>query len=304
MILSIVRVFTYATQNFFRNFWLTVATLIVMVILLFLINITVSIDQIKTALLTEVDQRIDISLFFKQNVPQAEVLAIKDELEKNKIVAKVVVISPDEGLATVQQRYPKIAEKILPTLNTNPLGYTVRIKAAAIENYTTLLADIEKNESIAEKLDSANFVDTRVFAAQAASLSEKINIATLVLAIIFVLIASVIIFNTIRVSVYTHRDEISIMKLVGATDWFVRTPFLIESVFYSLLSMGIMIGLLFFLLNLVQPYLTRFFADFISVNLVEYYRSNFWTIFGLEALLIVALSSISTIFALRRYLKT
>ncbi len=304
MMQSIFRVFTYATQNFFRNFWLTVATLIVMVILLFLINITVSIDQIKTALLTEVDQRIDISLFFKQNVPQAEVLAIKEELEKNENVAKTVVISPDEGLATVQQRYPKIAEKILPTLQANPLGYTLRIKAASIENYTTLLADIEKNESIAEKLDSANFVDSRIFAAQAASLSDKINVATLALAIIFVLIASVIIFNTIRVSVYTHRDEISIMKLVGATNWFVRAPFLIESVFYSLLSMGIMIGLLFFLLNLIQPYMTRFFADFINVNLIEYYRSNFWTIFGLEALLIVTLNSISTIFAMRRYLKT
>lgn len=304
MMQSIVRVFTYAIQNFFRNFWLTVATLIVMVILLFLINITVSIDQIKTALLTEVDQRIDISLFFKQNVGQAEVLVIKEELEKNENVAKIVVTNPDEGLAIVQQRYPKIAEKILPALNANPLGYTLRIKAATIENYAVLLADIEKNESVAEKLDSANFLDSRVFAAQAASLSEKINIATLVLAIIFVLIASVIIFNTIRVSVYTHRDEISIMKLVGATNWFVRTPFLIESILYSLLSMGIMIGLLFFLLNLIQPYLTRFFADFISVNLIEYYRMNFWILFGSETLLIVALSSISTSFALRRYLKT
>jgi len=304
MMQSLFRVFAYATQNFFRNFWLTVATLIVMVILLFLINITVSIDQIKTALLTEVDQRIDISLFFKQNVPQAEVLAIKEELERNENVAKIVVISPDEGLTTVQQRYPKIAEKILPTLQANPLGFTLRIKAATIENYTTLLADIEKNESIAEKLDSANFVDSRIFTAQAASLSEKINIATLALAIIFVLIASVIIFNTIRVSVYTHRDEISIMKLVGATNWFVRAPFLIESVFYSLLSMGIMIGLLFFLLNFIQPYMTRFFAGFISVNLIEYYRSNFWTIFGLETLLIVTLNSVSTTFAMRRYLKT
>jgi cell division protein FtsX len=88
MIHTFFRIIKYAIQNFFRNFWLSIATLLVVVILLFFVNVIIAMNQVKTSLLRAVDQKIDISLFFKQEIPEADVLKIKDELNANPAVSK------------------------------------------------------------------------------------------------------------------------------------------------------------------------------------------------------------------------
>ena len=303
MIHVIFRVLKYALQNFLRNFWLSIATLIVIIILLFFVNIVVAMNQVKSSLLSAVDQKIDISLFFKQGVSEADILKIEDELNTRETVSSVELITPDAGLEQLKSRYPNIAEKILPSLDTNPLGFTLKIRARELDDYQALLADLENNEEYVSKLDTINLFDSKTFTAQASELSRKVNIAALVLAGIFFLVALLIMFNSIRVSIYTHRDEISIMKLVGASNWFIRTPFIIESILYSVISILFTIGALYFSLGFLQPYLDRFFGDLLRVDLISYYRSQCIPIFGLQFIAITVLAITSTTIALRRYLR-
>lgn len=303
MIHIFLRVCKYAIQNFFRNFWLSMATLVVIVILLFFINIVIAMNQVKSSLLMAVDQKIDISLFFKQGVPEAEVLTIEDELNARESVSRVELITPDAGLEQLKARYPNVAEKILPALDSNPLGYTLKIRAKRLEDYQALLSELESNTEYMAKLDTINLFDSKAFTSQASELSRKVNFAALILAGIFFFVALLIMFNSIRVSIYTHREEISIMKLVGATNWFIRTPFIIESVLYSLISVLSTIGILYFGLGFLQPYLDRFFGDLLKVDLIGYYSDQFLIIFGMQFIVITFLAVASTTIALRRYLR-
>ena len=122
------------------------------------------------------------------------------------------------------------------------------------------------------------------------------------ISILFAVIAFLIIFNTIRVAIYTERTEISIKKLVGATNWFIRSPFIVESFFYAILGTVLAVAVVFPALNVVQPYIDAFFlAEGFSLR--DYFMSHFLAIFGIELLITILLNVSSSSIAIRRYLR-
>lgn len=303
MIQSTVRVFKYASQNFFRNFWLSLATLLVMIILVFLVNLTIGIGQLKSSILSSVNQKIDLPLFFKPGISEENVLNVKSDLEKNDAVASVTLITPEQELEIFQKKWPEIGNQLMPALNVNPFTYELVVRTTDITKSTGLLNSIESNADLTPMIYQPNLVDLRTVSVQAAAIADRINFATLALTCMLGLVAVIIIFNTIRVSIYTHRDEISIMKLVGATNWFIRMPFLVEAALYSLIAVAVVAGTLYFLLAFTQPYINSFFNGLTVVDLTSYYTTNAITIYGLQILGLLALNAISTSLALRRYLK-
>ena len=130
----------------------------------------------------------------------------------------------------------------------------------------------------------------------------KFGIVFLLSILVFILIASLIVFNTIRVAIYTHRQEIGVMKLVGATNWFIRSPFLLEAVVYGIIACVAGIAIVYPMLNFVQPYVNNFFLT-TQFSLTGYFTDNFWAIFGLELLMIILINIISSSVAIRKYLK-
>jgi len=119
---------------------------------------------------------------------------------------------------------------------------------------------------------------------------------------LFILISVLVVFNTIQVGIYTHREEIGIMRLVGASNSFIRSPFLIEGVFYSFFSVIILIVLLYPFLIFAQPYVDSFLKEY-SANLVTVVNHNFVLIFGAQFLVAVAITILSSLIAVRRYIK-
>ncbi len=303
MIQSAIRVIKFALQNFFRNFWLSLATLTIIVITLILVNVIISINQIKISALNAIEQQIDISLDFKQNVQEAEVLKIRDDLSSDSRISSIQVVTPDQNLDHFKKRYPEIGDKVIPILDKNPLGYSLVIKSNNLNDYEPLLTQLDSRTDLKDKFTNTYFNDYRLFTSRASAISDRINNSAIALASIFFIIALIIVFNTIRVSIYTHRDEVGIMRLVGATNWFIRTPFIIESVMYSLMAIVILIAIVFGALHLLQPVLDRFFSEFASVNLIGYYQKNFLMVFGSQFLIIAFINGVSTAIALRRYLK-
>ena len=161
-----------------------------------------------------------------------------------------------------------------------------------------MLNNSKYNELISDK----NFDDNKIYIGKIKKVSDNINWIGLLASSIFIFIAVLIVFNTIRVAIYTHQKEIAIMKLVGAANWFIRSPFLVESIFYGTIAWLIAVGLIYPLLNLLQPFLTNFFLTD-SFNIISYFKDNFWSLFGLELLLVVFLNIVSSSVAIRRYLK-
>jgi len=303
MIQSILRVIKFAFQNFFRNFWLSLATLTVIIITLLLINTIIVIDQIKIAMLEAVEHQIDISLDFKPSIAEAEVLQTRDEIRSDIRINDVLIVTPEENLDKFTQRYPEIGEVIIPALDKNPLGYTLKIRANDLDDYSDILSGLEANAEYTSKLDNADLHDYRLFTSQANIISEKVNLGAVALASIFLIIALIIVFNTIRISIYTHREEIAIMRLVGASNWFIRAPFLIESVLYSVVSVLILVGIIFGILQFLQPIINNFLVDFTSIDLIAYYTTNAVALFGYQILIVAIINITSSFIALRRYLR-
>ena len=297
------RIIKFGFQNFLRNFWLSLATLSIICITLLLVNIVIGLNVIKNESLKLLEQQINVSLDFKANTTRSEVLQVQADLKKDSRVADATVITPDENLAEFKRRRPDITDKVLPVLTSNPLGYSIRVKANLLEDYTGILDDIQKNEKLSAAIDNANFVDYRILTDKASSFSDKLNFVTFILIIVFFCIALIIIYNTIRMSIYNHRDEIGIMKLVGATNWFIRMPFFVESFIYAFISVGLIALILNAGLQLVTPYAGSY-ADLVrQIDLSGYYQKNFVTLFGAQFIAVIVTTITSASFAMRRYLR-
>jgi len=119
---------------------------------------------------------------------------------------------------------------------------------------------------------------------------------------IFVAITILVVFNAVRIAIYTHKKEIRIMKLVGASDWFIRAPFLAEAAWYAFLGVVLIIAIFYPFLHLLQPYLATLF-NATELNLIGYFNSNFIRIFGLEFLGAFFINITASLWAIRNYLK-
>jgi cell division transport system permease protein len=154
-----------------------------------------------------------------------------------------------------------------------------------------------------ELVDSSDFNDFDAFVTKIDNLAQVINKYSWYVIGIFLFISMIVIFNTIRISMYTRKDEIMIMKLVGAGNWFVRAPFLLEGVFYALASVAILIAIVYPVVNFIQPSLTNYFQDASVINLQQYFQFNFWLIFGSQFLALVVVNVLSTAIAIRKHLR-
>jgi len=131
-------------------------------------------------------------------------------------------------------------------------------------------------------------------------ITERVNQAGFAVSLLFIFITLLVLYNTLRVAIYTHRSEIAIMRLVGASDWFIRAPFIISSLLYTLIGVVISGTVFYLFLNLLQPYLEAFFLNY-DFNIIHYFQSNFAQFFILEFAAAAAINIIASLVAVRKY---
>lgn len=303
--INLLRVFKFALQGFFRNFWLSVVTITIMLMAVLSVTLLMSMDYIKETAIKSVENQIDILVEIRPNISREEIENFVLELDDLDEVDDIVIISPEQNRELFLQN--NTDEKVKEVLNVyadneNPFSYSLSIKAYKLSQYSNILnfvnqekysnlietSDIDTHEEIINKINSiANFL----------------NKYSWYITGIFLLISVLVIFNTIRISIYTRRDEITIMKLVGAGNAFVRVPFILESIFYALTAVLIVIAISYPLVNLVQPVLNSYFQGDQVINLVSYFNNNFVEIFVYQLIVLVVLNVVSTAIAVKRYLK-
>lgn len=303
MFRSVIRVIRFALQNFFRNIWLSIATLTVIVITLLLVNVLISINYIKNSSLAALEKQIDLSLDFKSTIPESTVRSIRSELLQDERVGSITIITPEENLSALSAKYNFLEDSVLPALERNPLGYTLRITARELSNYSGLLETLETRSDLDDLLIHRNLNDHRLFISWATVVTDRINMGVLIAAGIFLVISLIIIFNTIKVSVYTHRDEISIMKLVGASNWFIRMPYVFESFMYATLATGITASIVYGIIYITEPLLDAFFGSVLSIDLASYFSANAITIFGIQGITTLLVITGSVVIGSRRFLR-
>ena len=304
LLASLYRITLFAWQSFWRNFWLSVVTISIIVLTFISINSLVIINFIADAAVADVQDKVDVSLYFKPDITESQVLEVQTYLSALTQVKDIAYVSQQVALDAFRQQHREDTTIIqsLESLDSNPIGATLRVHAKTLEDYPTIV-DIVTNSKYNDLILDKSFDDNQRYIAGIKATSDNINRIVLTMSILFIVIAVLIVFNTIRVAIYTHQQEIHIMKLVGATNWFIRAPFLFEAIFYGILACLISISGIYLLLNSIQPHIYRYFSAAPEFDVVAYFNTNFWSIFGIELLLIILLNIASSSIAIRRYLK-
>ena len=302
MLISFLRVIKFSFQDIFRNIWLSLVTIIIIILALFSINMLISVDLISKAAVNSVKDKIDVNLYMKSTAEENQITALKARVSGLPQVKEVVYISKNEALESFQQKHQSNPEMIdaLKELGNNPLTPILVIKPKNIDKYEDLIAGLNGIDS--EIIESKNFDDHKTILSKINGISSRVNEAGIFLSSIFIFITVLVVYNAIRVAIYTHKREITIMRLVGASGWFIRAPYLVSSVFYALFGVIAIILIFYPFLSLLQPYLETFFIDY-QVYLISYFNQNFVRIFGLQLLAIAFVNMVASIIAVRKYSK-
>ncbi len=300
---SFLRVIKFSFQDLFRNVWLSVATISVLILTLVSVNILLVINVLGKVALTAVQSKIDVSVHFKPEIEENRVQTVKISLLSLPEVKDVEYVSPAKSLEQFSDMY-KRDEQIIQSLGevgANPFGSTLIIKARKIEDYPKIISALDE-PLFASLIEGKDFDDRQTMIGRVQTISDKIEWFGLGASLVFGLITLLIVFNTIRVSIYTHREEIGIMRLVGASNGFIRGPFYVSALIWSLVSLAVTAAIVLPGVAFAQPYVQKFFG-MDTVDLLGYYRVNLLQIFGFQFLAVGLMSVLTTKMATARYLR-
>ncbi len=303
--MTLGRMLKFGVQSFWRNIWLSVVTVVILILNLFLMSLVMGLNVVGEQALTAVRAKVNLSVFFAPTTSEQQVETIRDELLQKPEVKSIDIITRQQHLDDLKAAYPKsnFVNAAIELLGDNPLGPGLVITARSFDGYTGIVNALkdERYETVME--DTGNdFESNRDVINSISHTVGNLRQAAIWLNLFFALIAALMVFNTIRVNIYTHSDEIGIMKLVGASDTFVRGPFIVTSIMYGLLAALVTTVLFVPVLTIVNPFLNSFFAGY-DLNILGYFYDHVWFILGLEVLVGCGLSALSSLFAIGRYLR-
>lgn len=302
MFLSIARIIKFSFQDIFRNIWLSIVTIIILVLALFSVNMLLVVKIVGETAVNAIKEKIDINLYLKYTSEEKDILVLKDKITSLPEVKEANYISKAEALENFTKKHeenPEIMDA-LRELGKNPLTPSIMIKPKNLDSFDNLLNKLNALED--EIIESRNFTNYKAMLAKINGITSKVSDAGLLLSMIFIFITVLVIYNSVRVAIYTHKREIIIMRLVGASRWFIQMPYLVSSIIYTLIGIIIIMLIFYPFLSLLQPYLETFFVGY-NVNIMTYFYENMFKIFGIQFLFAAFINVFASFLAVRKYSK-
>lgn len=303
MLSFIFRTLKFGWQGFYRNFWLSLVTVTIVALSLVSISSLALVTAISQATLNYVNNKVDLSINLAPKVSEDKILSLKNELESYAEVKTVTYISADEALANFKKRHVgnQAIFESLTILGTNPLGASLNVKAYNQAGYDIISNKIQSG-SYKDIVQLTRFADNKLLLERINDISSKVKRVGIAISIVFLVISLLVVFNTMRMNIYTYRQEIEIMRLVGATNSFIRTPFLVQSVLYAFFASLLTALILYIFLQWLNTYLAQFIAGD-NFDLLLSFKENTWYIYLTEFASVALLSMLAATIAMRRYLK-
>lgn len=301
MFLIIWRTIKEASQNFIRNGWLTVAAVSVMIMSLFVMSVLYTVTMTASGIMKGVEDKVNVSVYFNSDTTEGDIQKIKSDLENYSEIKTVTYVSREQALEDFKKsnvNEPRILEA-LNEIGDNPLPSSLVIQASNPSQYEMVVNYIN-NAPFKDEISHINYGKTKEVIDRLNNIISEIKHAGLYISLLFAAISILIIFNTVRITIYTHRQEVEVMRLVGASNMFIRLPFVFEGIIYGLVASIVSMILLFLALQFASPYVTKIIP---TGDLVAFYFRNFLLLFGIQALAGAVLGILSSLIAIRKYLK-
>lgn len=299
--IKLKRTFKEGLDNFYRNGWLSFATVSVLAISLYIISVTIILGVTAGIVLRNIQDKINVSVYFNPDVQEERILEIKSKLVGYQEIGSIDYVSKEQALEQFKKlgdKNPSISQA-LDEIGENPLLSALVIKAKNPNQYDIIVKAVGSS-SFAQDISRIDYEENKTAIERLTSIMKTVEKVGLTLGIVFVFIGIMITFNAIRLTMYAHKQEFEIMRLVGASNIYIRMPFVFEGIFYGVASALIVLIALFATSKFLAP-ITR--GSISGGDIVSFYFGHFFTIFGLLLLSGIALGTISGIIAIRRYLK-
>ncbi len=300
------RVVKTGLQNFMRNLTLAVAAIAVMVITLTIILFSIISSATFTNTIEQITDKIDISVYLKDDVTPQKREELTDKFKSLENVKSIEYVSKDQALEDYKQSNQDKPDLLAAISQTdNPLPASLRIKPADPNRIEEIRTFIESPEIKALQSDATSYSGERKDAIDnITSATRFFQTAGLVGVVVFAMVSMLIIFNTIRMAIFNRRDELQIMRLLGASTWFIRGPFVVETVAYGIIASALSVAICHFLFVVSSSALGASSFGLLDINFAsEYFTSNFFLILTGQLAIGILIGAVSSVIATRRYLK-
>ncbi|MFA5777892.1 MAG: permease-like cell division protein FtsX [Candidatus Paceibacterota bacterium] len=290
--------------NFKRNGLVSWAAVLVVTITLSVITLIIFLQAVLHFSLTQIKDKVDVTIYFTTDAPEDKIMLLKTSLEQLPEVAQVSYTSREDALKIFRDRhsndYPTI--QALDEIGDNPLGAYLNVKAKEVSQYENIANFMKSDNTLvlgsSSIIDKVNYHQNKLVIDRLNTIISSAQKLGFLITLLLVIISIIITFNTIRLTIFISKEEIGVMRLVGASKMHVRGPFMIEGAIYGIIAT--IITILLFLP--VTAWLGRNMTDFLGINMYDYYISNFFQIFIMLFLSGVALGIVSSFLAVRKYL--
>ncbi len=307
MFLSLKRIIRTGFINFWRNGFVSISSIVVMTITLFVIGSLIFINEMTNTALESLRDKVDVNAYFVIDAPEDSILAVKSTLEQLDEVERVTYTSREEAEAKFRERHKddEIEIQALDELDDNPLTASLSIKAKNPSQYERIEEFLRTDKSTVSKdgvpiISKLNFNDNKTAIEKLQQVINGIEKFGLAVSIVLIAVSVIIIFNTIRMTIYISREEIAVMRLVGASDMYIRGPFVFSGIMTGFISALITLVSFYPLAIWLGPKTQVFFGNF---NLFVYYTNNFGQIFAMIVFTGTFLGAFSSFLAVKRYLR-
>jgi len=279
-----------------------------MTITLFIISSIILLSGFFSYALNTVKDKVDVNVYFVTTASEEDVLSVKKSLEGLPEVASVEYISSDQALLNFKEKHQgdELTLQAIEELGSNPLGASLNIKAKDPSQYAGIASFLEgnSNELLSKGglkiIDKVNYAKNKVVIERLTTIVNSANVMGMWFAIIFIIISIIITFNTIKLAIFMAKDEISVMRLVGASSEYVKGPFVVSGILCGLISTVII--LIFF--ALFTFWISKYYGSyFVGFDIFKYYMRNFWQILVIVGGSGVLLGSVASYLAVRKYLR-
>ncbi|HLM84475.1 MAG TPA: permease-like cell division protein FtsX [Candidatus Bathyarchaeia archaeon] len=301
LVLTLRRTFVSGFQHFRRNGWLSFAVISILSLTLLIISTLIVLSIAANLVIRSVQDKVDISVYFKNDTEESKIQEFRSTVLQYREVKSADYVSKDQALDEFKAKNtdnPVIMQSI-KAIGDNPLNASVNIKAITPDKYDIIATAIQSS-AYKDDISRINYAKNKIVIERLNNVLSTTRKVGVTLAALFSLIAVLITFNAIRITIYAHRQEIEIMRLVGASNPYIRMPFIFEGIIYGAISAIVVMAILLPTIRFATPMI----AGAVSVKEVQSnFMQYFWLILFIQIFVGIALGTISSLIAIRRYLK-
>lgn len=303
MLINIIRTIKFSINNFSRNKGISIATVFVLVVAIMLVTSLLFLHGVTDYLTSQIREKIDITAYFIDGTEEQEILNVKDQiLEMSPNIKSIEYVSKEQALVSFSEKHQgnTVLERALEEVGENPFLPSLNIATNGEPAQYEEISNILETSDFSKLIYKVDFSQKKDTIEKVYSITSNINRFGLLLGAVLIIISILVVFNTIKLAIDSSKDEISTMRIVGASDWFVRGPFIAEGIIYGIVAFLICILLSGLFAFAVSSKISVILPGFDTFG---YFLTNFWIFALIQLVFGIGVGVVSSFVVVKRYLE-